>query len=32
MKNGGKDGMETVVSNLSKWQGTGMRQNMQMEV
>ena len=32
MKNGGKDGMGTVVSNLFKWQDTGMRQNTQMEV
>lgn len=31
MKSGGKDGMGTVVSNLSKWQGTGMRQNTLME-
>lgn len=31
MKNGGKDGMETVVSSLSKWQDTGMRQNTLME-
>lgn len=30
-ENGGKDGMETVVSSLSKWQDTGMRQNTLME-
>lgn len=30
-ENGGKDGMGTVVSNLFKWQDTGMRQNTQME-
>lgn len=31
MKSGGKDGMGTVVSNLFKWQDTGMHQNTLME-